>query len=241
MAINRKGLSIIIPTFNEALNLPLLLSDLKTCDREIEIIISDSRSTDQTELISKLYGTTFINNEERNRGLQLGEGAKISTGQWLLFIHADSRLNKDWFKRVQEIIDKDYSKECIYYFNFKVEGFGLLMRLMELYVFIRSKYLKTPYGDQGLLINNKTYMKNKGFNQMEIMEDLDFIQRLSNKVSIRSLKIPIYINGRKWKGENMIHKSFENYFLRRAWKRGKEPKFIYKKYYKKDPEIDDKT
>ena len=41
-------ISIIIPTINEANNLPLLLSDLMTTNREGEIIIVDCGSEDRT-------------------------------------------------------------------------------------------------------------------------------------------------------------------------------------------------
>ena len=41
-------ISIIIPTINEASNLPLLLSDLSSIQKEGEIIIVDGGSKDKT-------------------------------------------------------------------------------------------------------------------------------------------------------------------------------------------------
>jgi len=48
-------ISIIIPTFNEANNLPLLLSDLSSIHKECEIIIVDCGSEDKTIDIANIY------------------------------------------------------------------------------------------------------------------------------------------------------------------------------------------
>ena len=63
-------ISIIIPTINEANNLPLLLSDLLTTYEEGEIIIVDSGSEDKTIDIANIYGARVYQSKERNRGLQ---------------------------------------------------------------------------------------------------------------------------------------------------------------------------
>ena len=95
-------ISIIIPTINEACNLPLLLSDLLILQEEGEILIIDGGSKDKTIDICKIYGAKVFKSKERNRGLQLNIGAKNSVGDWLIFLHADSRLNYDWFTKTHQ-------------------------------------------------------------------------------------------------------------------------------------------
>ena len=73
-------ISIIIPTINEANNLPLLLSDLSIIQKEGEIIIVDGGSKDKTIDVANIYGAKVFKSEERNRGLQLNIGAKNSKG-----------------------------------------------------------------------------------------------------------------------------------------------------------------
>jgi len=70
--------SIIIPTINEANNLPLLLSDLSIIEKEGEIVIVDCGSKDRTIDIAKIYGAKIYKSKERNRGLQLDMGANNS-------------------------------------------------------------------------------------------------------------------------------------------------------------------
>ena len=64
-------ISIIIPTINEANNLPLLLSDLSTSYGEGEIIIVDCGSEDKTIDVANIYGAKVYRSKEKNRGLQL--------------------------------------------------------------------------------------------------------------------------------------------------------------------------
>ncbi|SVE55911.1 uncharacterized protein METZ01_LOCUS508765, partial [marine metagenome] len=59
-------ISIIIPTINEANNLPLLLSDLSTIQKEGEILIVDCGSKDKTTDIANNYGAKVYLSKERN-------------------------------------------------------------------------------------------------------------------------------------------------------------------------------
>ena len=97
-------ISIIIPTLNESKNLPLLLSDLYEINKISEILIIDSTSTDKTKDIALINGARFYKIRENNRGLQLNYGAKKAKGEWLLFIHADSRLKFNWSKKIVNIL-----------------------------------------------------------------------------------------------------------------------------------------
>ena len=54
-------ISIIIPTINEANNLPLLLSDLSIIKKEGEIIIVDCGSEDKTIDVANIMGQKYLN------------------------------------------------------------------------------------------------------------------------------------------------------------------------------------
>ena len=65
------------------------------------------------------------------------------------------------------------------------------MRFLEIGVNIRCNIFLKPYGDQGLLINKELYFETGGFAPLHIMEDLEFIQRVS------SGKNPFTMSGKK--------------------------------------------
>ena len=91
-------ISIIIPTYNEANNLPLLLSDLSIIKKEVEILIIDCGSKDKTIDIANIYGAKIHKSKKKNRGLQLNIGAKNALGEWFIFftcrLKVKSRLVK---------------------------------------------------------------------------------------------------------------------------------------------------
>ena len=224
-------ISIIIPTINEANNLPLLLSDLLTSYREGEIIIVDCGSEDKTIDIANIYGAKVFISRERNRGLQLDIGAANSKGDWLIFLHADTRLTHDWFKKINSFLNGD--KNYIYYFKFKINNKKMIFRVLEILVNFRSKFFKQPYGDQGLIIHKTNYFKNNGFRKIPLMEDVDFLRRLKNKKDLKQLNLPIFISSRKWERTNIFLQALKNWNLRRRWLKGESIKSIYSDYYKK--------
>ena len=195
-------ISIIIPTINEANNLPLLFSDLSSIQKEVEIIIVDCGSEDKTIDIANIYGAKVCRSKEKNRGLQLDMGAKNSKGDWLIFLHADTRLNYDWFRKTNSFLKGN--KKSIYYFKFKINHKKIIYRLLEILVNFRSNFFKQPYGDQGLIIHKTTYLRNNGFRKIALMEDVDFLRRLNNKKDLKQLNSPIFISSRKWERTNIF-------------------------------------
>jgi len=224
-------ISIIIPTINEANNLPLLLSDLSSIKKEGEIIIVDSGSEDKTIDVANIYGAKVFISKERNRGLQLDIGAKNSKGEWLIFLHADTRLTHDWFKKINSFLNGD--KNYIYYFKFKINHEKIIFRVLEILVNLRSQFFKQPYGDQGLIIHRTIYFKNNGFRKIPLMEDIDFLRRLNKNKDLKQLNLPIFISSRKWERTNIFLQAIKNWQFRRRWSKGESLKSIYSDYYKK--------
>ncbi len=221
---------IIIPTINEANNLPLLLSDLSVIQKEGEIIIVDCGSEDKTIDVANIYGAKVFKSEERNRGLQLDIGAKNSKGDWLIFLHADTRLTHDWLKKINLVLKGD--KNYIYNFTFKINHKKIIYRVLEILVNFRSQYFKQPYGDQGLIIHRTIYFRNNGFRKIPIMEDIDFLRRLNKKKDLKQLNLPIFISSRKWERTNIFLQALKNWKFRRRWLKGESTKSIYSEYYK---------
>jgi len=224
-------ISIIIPTINEASNLPLLLSDLSSIQKEGEIIIVDSGSKDKTIDVANIYGAKVFISKERNRGLQLNIGANNSKGEWLIFLHADTRLTHDWFEKIKTVLKRD--KNFIYYFKFKINDKNIIYRILEIFVNFRSRYFRQPYGDQGLIIHRSIYYQNDGFRKIPIMEDVDFFRRLNNKKNLEQLNLSIFTSSRKWERTNIFLQGLKNWNFRRRWLKGESAKSIYSDYYKK--------
>ena len=135
----------------------------------------------------------------------------------------------DWLKKIMFIFKENDS--YFYAFKFKINNKKIIYRFLEILVNIRSNFLKTPYGDQGLIINKKNYFRNNGYSKIPLMEDLDFIKRLNNK-NLRLLYFPIYVSARKWERNNIFSQALKNWIFRRRWLQGESIKSIYDDYYK---------
>src|SRR5688500_14604573 len=85
-------LSIIIPTVNEAAQLPATLASLQAQTVPHEVIVADAQSTDATRDIAMRAGAAVIESPRRQRAAQMNTGAAAARGDALLFLHADTRL-----------------------------------------------------------------------------------------------------------------------------------------------------
>lgn len=93
--------SIIIPTLNEAHDLPRTLRLLqRLCPEPLEIIVVDGGSTDQTRQLAEATRPCFralrvITSPQTGRACQMNVGAARATGDILCFLHADTTLPDD--------------------------------------------------------------------------------------------------------------------------------------------------
>ena len=82
-------ISVVIPTWNEAGELPATLTHLHRVPEVLERIVCDGGSTDDTVALAQAAGArTLI--APRSRGGQLRRGAAQARGDLLWFVHADT-------------------------------------------------------------------------------------------------------------------------------------------------------
>ena len=103
--------SVIVPARNEEASLPLLLTSLARLDYpNLEVIVVDDRSTDQTAALAKAAHVTLVGGSERPAGWggkqwACMQGARVATGDLLLFTDADTQHFSDGLKRtVNELL-----------------------------------------------------------------------------------------------------------------------------------------
>jgi glycosyltransferase involved in cell wall biosynthesis len=98
--------SVIIPTYNSKKTLSKCLSSLKNQSyKNIEIIVVDNFSKDETVEIAKNYGAkVFQVNAER--AMAKNFGLKKAEGKYVCFIDSDMELTKDVIKESVELIER---------------------------------------------------------------------------------------------------------------------------------------
>ncbi|MDD2310498.1 MAG: TIGR04283 family arsenosugar biosynthesis glycosyltransferase [Desulfuromonadaceae bacterium] len=191
-------LSIIIPTLNEAECLPLLLEDLKKQQHvSLEIIVGDGGSTDATGSVAVGHGARFIN-ARRGRGAQMNSAAGYASGDLLLFLHADSRIDAPFLlaDAVSAITLKPGERDRIAG-HFPLRFMRSTGRNAMAYRYIEEKSafnrVNTTNGDQGLLLTNIFFRSLGGFDEsMPFLED----QRIAEKIRSEGelMTLPGYLN-----------------------------------------------
>jgi glycosyltransferase involved in cell wall biosynthesis len=88
--------SVVIPAKNEERYLPLLLEGLaKQTLKPVQIILADAKSTDSTRALAEASGLIVV--EGGMPGPGRNAGAKIATGDMLLFLDADVQIRDPKF------------------------------------------------------------------------------------------------------------------------------------------------
>jgi rSAM/selenodomain-associated transferase 2 len=168
-----------MPTLNAAETLPTALVALRSAPAR-EIIVVDGGSVDGTAAVADAGGARVIVGK-RGRGTQLAAGAAAAAGEWLLFLHADCRLEPGWAQAVDAFIARPWAESRAGYFDLALDDPAPAARRVERIAAWRCRTLALPYGDQGLLINRALYDAVGGFAPLPLMEDVDLARRLGRR------------------------------------------------------------
>ncbi|MFA5939553.1 MAG: glycosyltransferase, partial [Sinimarinibacterium sp.] len=177
-------LSVIIPTLNEREALPALLDALRAQQGiDLECVIADGGSDDGTVELARARGTTVIDCG-RGRGWQMNAGARTASGEWLLFLHADSQLEDPGLLRDALVaLHAEASGDTVVAGHFALRfardeaGHDGFFRFLEAKSASNRPY--TINGDQGLLIAHRHFDMLGGFDEsLPVFED----QRMAARI-----------------------------------------------------------
>jgi rSAM/selenodomain-associated transferase 2 len=221
-------LSVVVPVLNEGRRLPGLLAALQAEPGLVrEVLVVDGGSVDGSRRIIELAGCQLVR-RTGGRGAQLAAGLALADSPWVLLLHADACLPRRWAEAVGQAM---VGQEAAWYFELAVADPAPVLRLVELGVCLRSRWRQLPYGDQGLLISHALLRRCGGIRPLPLMEDLDLIRRVRRHTRLRSLGLPLRVDGRRWRRLGVWRTALENARLRRAWDQGVDAEVLAEAYY----------
>jgi cellulose synthase/poly-beta-1,6-N-acetylglucosamine synthase-like glycosyltransferase len=176
-------ISIIVPAFNEEALLGASLVQIKSAAAafskigwETELIVCDNNSTDRTADIARAAGATVVFEPVNQIARARNVGAAAATGDWLVFVDADSHPSAELFADVTEQIR---SGRCL--------AGGVTIRLDEKHFAgglitaawnCASRTFKLPAGSF-IFCDAAVFREVGGFsNEMFAGEELELTQRL---------------------------------------------------------------
>ena len=173
--------SVVIPAYNEEKVLPHTLRELFYQCGDYEVIVVDGGSTDRTfavlaEFSFSEYPPRLLLTASKGRASQMNVGAKHATGDWLLFLHADTVLPPGAIQRLNEMEADQTIQAGGFMHQFSGDDWRLkLISFLDNFRCVRSRII---YGDQALFVRRALFGQLGGFPNRPILEDVAFCERL---------------------------------------------------------------
>jgi rSAM/selenodomain-associated transferase 2 len=238
------GISIIIPTLNEAKYIRQTLTHLQELDpAPHEIIVVDGGSTDHTLDICRSYPVKVICCQRSGRAFQLNSGASLATGEILCFLHADTMVPLRLVAMLDDTLKNDrialggfiaimgYAGKTHWFttwLNFSKTYFGPLLYSPYQCLF---KGMRLLFGDQVMFCRKNDFFQVGGFDaDLPIMEEADLCRKMNRLGRIKQIRQRVYTSDRRivywgfWKA----HAIYIGIFL--LWVAGVSP-YRLKKFY----------
>jgi len=220
--ITTDRISIIIPTLNEATNIKETLASIQP-STNVEIIVVDGGSKDNTQKIAQSLGITVISSPP-GRAVQMNSGAAIASGEIVLFLHADTRLPNGFDVMIRTTLQKPGVVAGAFALRIDAPHKGL--RLVEWGVKWRSHFWQLPYGDQAIFLTKATFEQIGNFPDLPIMEDFELIRRLKCLGKIAIVPVPVITSPRKWLKKGILTITILNQIIILTYLLGVSPQRI---------------
>ena len=186
--------------------------------------VVDGGSTDNTVAIAKRY-TTVINSK-RGRAVQMNAGARLCTGDILLFLHADTLLPDNGFREIRKRTRDETVAGGSFYIAFDAENF--ILRGVSFIT--RFNFRLFHFGDQGIFVRRDVFQKLHGYKEIPLMEDYDFYKRLREQGKVILIRMPVISSARRFIKKGVIRQLLINKFVVLAYWAGVDIQTI-KRFY----------
>lgn len=221
-------LSVIIPVLNEAEEIYPCLRRLQALRKQgVEVIVVDGGSEDDTIAVATPLADRVISSE-KGRARQMNAGAALAGRDWLLFLHADTRLPVNL---PDIMLVWGFSPAVWGYFGIKVRKAPTLMRVVQWFMNRRSFLTGIGTGDQCQFVKRDVFEQIGGFADIPLMEDIELSKRLKKKSRPLFVNAKAETSGRKWQRDGILPTIFLMWRLRLAYFFGASPVVLEQRYY----------
>jgi len=173
--------SVIVPAFNEEKRIRPCLESIKAqqTSHTYELIVSDSNSTDLTAAIAREYTDKVVVCEERSTARARNEGAKLATGDILVFIDSDTTVTPGYLDFIYDAFADQRLLAASTAFKFTNRSPRLMAAeyVTNIYFIARSLVRGTTLPGFNVCIRRGTFDKVGGFRLCHL-EDLDMSIKL---------------------------------------------------------------
>ncbi len=197
MTDTASNISIVIPTLNEAAELPETLRRLRRVPEVQEIIIADGGSGDDTVKLAEAAGCVVVSSAP-GRGRQLRAGAERATGEVILFLHADTWVPPDAGEALLACLAQPGVVAGGFYKTFR-DPPNWLVRGSKFKCWWRLLVARRVMADQGIFLRRETLARIGGVPDVPLMEEFELCQRLRPLGRIALADATVVTSARKFR------------------------------------------
>jgi rSAM/selenodomain-associated transferase 2 len=216
-------ISVVIPALDEEAGIAAAVASVR--DEADEVIVADGGSSDRTRERARAAGAAVLD-VPRGRGAQLQHGAQTARGDWLVFLHADTRLEAGWARALAAVPPASPGGA----FRLAIDSPRRGYRVIEMGARLRSRLLRLPYGDQALFARRTAYETIGGFRPLPLMEDVDFVRRLARLGPLTLPACRAVTSARRWEQAGILRRSLTNWRVLALYALGQPPERLARVY-----------
>jgi len=219
-------ISVIIPAYNEAAAIGATIASLRDADVH-EVIVADGGSSDDTAIVAELAGAEVVSTAP-GRAVQMNEAAERSTGDILLFLHADTRLPAGF----SDVATRTLGTPGVVAgaFTLSIDSPRISLRIIESLVRLRCRLFSLPYGDQAIFMRRDVFFGNGGWPELPIMEDYELMRRLVRRGRVMVAPESVVTSARRWERLGVLRATVINQFVIIGYALGVFPDRLMKLY-----------
>lgn len=220
------SVSVVVPTLNEETEIASFLRHVAGLEPGIEIVVADGGSTDRTAAVAARHGRVI--EAPRGRGAQMNAGAAETSGDALWFLHADTRPHPESLRAMRDALaDPGVVGGA---FEYDLNHPSVFFRITENVSNWKNQAFERFCGDMGIFVRRDVFERMGGFDEIPLMEDMDFCKRLKREGGIRIIPLRIGTSVRRWLDEGILKNLVRNWILQILWQFGVSPHTLARWY-----------
>jgi rSAM/selenodomain-associated transferase 2 len=223
--------TVVIPVLDDTTALTSLLPTLPV-DPSVQIVVVDGGDghDNPSDTLRERHPEVEWIRSARGRGVQMNAGAKRARGRWLVFLHADTRLGAGWLDLLRRLDEQPSIVGGS--FRFALDSAARWARWIERGVRLRVRLFDLAYGDQALFARRDVFEELRGYTELPLMEDVDFIRRLRRRGRLEHADVPALTSARRWERDGWIRRTVENVALILLFLAGWSPAWLARRYHR---------
>ena len=183
-----------------------MVSHLNTLEGVGEVVFVDASDktvsvrNDQQSQVNSSALFRFVEAVALGRAAQMNQGARLATGEVLLFLHCDTRLPENAAVLVENALcsSRQWGR-----FRVQLDARGMMFRVIEKMITLRSRVRSLATGDQAIFLSRAAFDQVNGFPMIPLMEDIEISRRLKALTPPSLIDEPVLTSARRWQNRGI--------------------------------------